>query len=61
MMNEFANEIAIRSLGTTAVSIMTECEKYGMCYGCNQYCPVLIAGECDNEDSIRMYNHLIEE
>ena len=48
-------------LGTTASSIMTDCEKYGMCYGCDQFCPVLIAGKCDNEDSVRMYQHLIEE
>ena len=61
MKQGFANEMAIMDLGTTAASVMTECEKYGMCYGCDQHCPVLIAGKCDNEDSIRMYQHLIEE
>ena len=25
---------------------MTECEKYGMTYGCDGECPVFIAGEC---------------
>lgn len=57
----FANEMAIRGLGATAGSVMTDCEKYGMCYGCDQYCPVLVAGLCENEDSISMYQHLIEK
>ena len=55
MKQEFANEMAFLSLGA-----MAGCEKYGMCYGCDEYCPVLIAGKCENEDSIRMYYHLIE-
>lgn len=58
---EFANITAELGLGVTAESVMTECEKYGMCYGCNQYCPVLKAGKCENEDSIKMYKDLIEE
>lgn len=57
----FANTIAELDLGATAASVMTECEKYGMCYGCDQHCPVLKAGKCDNEDSIEMYKDLIEE
>ncbi len=61
MKQDFANEMAILGLGATAASVMTECEKYGMCYGCDQHCPVLIAGKCDNEDSIRMYQPLIEK
>ena len=61
MKQGFANDMAIFSLGATAASVMTDCEKYGMCYGCDQYCPVLIAGKCENEDSIEMYKHLIEE
>lgn len=57
----FANTMAELDLGATAASVMTECDKYGMCYGCNQYCPVLKAGKCENEDSIEMYKDLIEE
>ena len=57
----FANTIAELDLGAAAASVMTECEKYGMCYGCDQYCPVLKAGKCENEDSIEMYKDLIEE
>lgn len=58
---DFANTIAEFDLGETAASVMTECEKYGMCYGCDQFCPVLIAGKCGNEESVEMYQHLIEE
>ena len=43
----FANELAHRDLGTTAASIMTDCERYGMSYGCDVDCPVLLAGECE--------------
>ena len=57
----FANTMAELGLGATAASVMTECEKYGMCYGCDQYCPVLKAGKCENEDSIAMHKDLIEE
>ena len=57
----FANTMAELDLGATAASVMTECAKYGMCYGCDQYCPVLKAGKCENEDSIEMYKDLIEE
>ena len=61
MEQELANEMAFLSLGAMASCVMTDCEKYGMCYGCDEHCPVLIAGKCDNEDSIRMYYHLIKE
>lgn len=57
----FANTMTELDLGATAASVMTDCEKYGMCYGCDEHCPVLIAGKCENEDSIRMYKHLIEQ
>ena len=57
----FANTMTELDLGATAASVMTDCEKYGMCYGCDEYCPVLIAGKCENEDSIRMYYHLTKE
>lgn len=33
---------------------MSECDKYGMIDGCNEYCPVYKRGECDNEDAIYM-------
>jgi len=42
----FANTIVELDLGVTAVSIMTDCEKFGMTYGCQEDCPQLLRGEC---------------
>ena len=47
----FARTITEMDLGVTASSVMTDCEKYGMTYGCNTECPVLIAGKCELQDS----------
>lgn len=41
----FASEMGFSSLGTTAASIMTDCEKFGMTYGCQSDCPQLIRGK----------------
>ena len=30
---------------------LSECETYGMCYGCNEHCPVLIKGECELQET----------
>ena len=35
------------SLGVTALSIMNDCEKYGMVSGCDENCPQLLRGECE--------------
>lgn len=32
---------------------MSDCETYGMTYGCDEHCPVFMAGECTNEDALR--------
>lgn len=45
----FANTIAELALGETAASVMTDCEKYGMMYGCNGDCPQLLDGNCEIE------------
>ena len=34
-----------------AVSATTECQRYGMANGCDEYCPVLRAGLCELQDS----------
>jgi hypothetical protein len=47
----FARTITEMDLGSMASSVMTDCEKYGMTYGCNEDCPVLIAGKCELQDS----------
>ena len=30
---------------------LSECETYGMWYGCNEHCPVLIRGECELQEA----------
>lgn len=47
----FARTIVEIDLGTSASSVMTDCEKYGMTYGCDEGCPVLIDGKCELQDS----------
>lgn len=47
----FARTITEMDLGAMASSVMTDCEKYGMTYGCNEECPVLLAGKCELKDS----------
>ncbi len=32
-------------------SILTDCEAYGMVGGCDENCPVLIAGRCELQDT----------
>lgn len=32
-------------------SILTDCEAYGMVGGCDEYCPVLLAGKCALQDT----------
>lgn len=58
---EFANTTAELDLGVTASSVMTECEKYGMCYGCDIHCPVLQRGECECEDNKELYQKYLED
>lgn len=43
---EFSETLA-SSLGTTVGSIMTDCERFGMAYGCQTDCPQLLRGECE--------------
>lgn len=38
--------------GSNGVVGMSECEKYGMCWGCDEDCPVYQRGECQNEDTL---------
>jgi hypothetical protein len=59
----FAKTINRMSLGTTAASIMTDCEHYGMTYGCNVECPVLCDGRCELQetDNKELYEEAIKE
>ena len=47
----FARTLVLWDLGVTASSVMTDCEKYGITYGCNIDCPVLIEGKCKLQDA----------
>lgn len=49
---EFAN--TINEIGQNAFIGMTECEKYGMTWGCDECCPVYMRGDCKNKEAIRM-------
>jgi hypothetical protein len=48
---DFANTITTWDLGSTASSVMTDCEKHGMTYGCTIECPALLAGLCELKDT----------
>ena len=58
---EFANTMAELDLGVTASCVMTDCERYGMCYGCDIHCPVLQRGECECEDNKELYQKYLED
>ena len=40
---------ALAETGPYAFLGMSECEKYGMAWGCDEDCPVYQRGECKNE------------
>lgn len=49
----FANTIS--ELGSHAFLGMNACEKYGMTWGCDEDCPVLNEGKCENYSSVEDY------
>ena len=42
---------------------MTDCENYGMTWGCDVDCPALRRGECELQDSENkeLYNYILKE
>ena len=52
---DFAGTMAELHLGVTAASIMTDCEKFGMAYGCREDCPQLCRGECEIYASVEEF------
>ncbi len=48
----FAKNITTIDLGVTASSVMNDCYKYGMTYGCDTDCPVLRSGNCELQDDV---------
>lgn len=59
----FANTITERDLGAMASSVMSDCEKYGMTWGCDINCPVLQRGECELKDAENkeLYQEYLDE
>lgn len=45
----------ISELGIHAYLGMTDCERYGMTWGCDEDCPMLNKGKCENFSSIEDY------
>ncbi len=58
--NSFANTITEMDLGITASSIMTDCEKFGMTWGCQEDCPQLERGECEIYKSVEEFLKEVE-
>jgi len=58
----FANTMTEKDLGVMASSVMTDCEKYGMTWGCDIDCPVLQMGECELKDTENkdLYNDFLD-
>lgn len=46
----FATTIVEMDLGVTASSVTDDCFKYGITFGCDVDCPVLISGNCKLKD-----------
>jgi hypothetical protein len=42
----FADTITEMDLGAMASSVMSDCEKFGMTWGCRSDCPIFKAGKC---------------
>jgi hypothetical protein len=59
----FANTITEMDLGAMASSVMTDCEKYGMTWGCDTGCPVLRAGKCElkDDENKELYQEYLSE
>jgi len=57
----FAKTITEIDLGAMASSVMNDCYKYGMTWGCDVNCPVLQRGECElkDDDNKELYEEYI--
>lgn len=49
--------------GPYGVLMASGCEKYGMTYGCDTECPVLLSGKCElmYSDNKELYNEAIKK
>ena len=44
---KFGFATAMQELSSTGSLMATDCEKYGMTWGCDEDCPVLNEGKCE--------------
>jgi len=58
-----ANTITEINLGVMASSVMNDCYKYGMTWGCDIDCPVLQDGKCElkNYENKKLYQKYLDE
>jgi hypothetical protein len=58
------------ALGHTIIDIddgmpvgVSDCEAYGMMAGCDEFCPVLVRGECEQQetDNKHLYELVVKE
>lgn len=58
---DFANLICSQDNGLSYPN-MTECERYGMTWGCNEDCPVFQRKECElQEENERQFGGVLSE
>ena len=59
----FANTITEIDLGSMSSSVMNDCYKYGMTWGCDINCPVLQSGKCElkDDDNKELYQEYLDE
>lgn len=57
---EFANSVCANDKGLSYAN-MTECERYGITWGCDRDCPVFQRGECEiQEENENIFNKEVE-
>ena len=63
LQSSFARTINEHHLGIAAASIMTDCEHYGITYGCTVNCPVLMRGKCElmHDENAELYAECVHE
>ena len=57
---DFANLICSQDIGLSYPN-MTECERYGMTWGCDKDCPVFQRKECElQEENRKLFNKVVK-
>lgn len=63
LFSDILHEIEVTKPTGKGFKGITECEKYGMTWGCDIDCPVLQRGECELKDSEnkKLYEEYLNE